>query len=56
MGSKIYTLLSEGNYNTADPLSYSTCYVVDHKMYVMYGVKDDTSSPSNISIFDLVTH
>ena len=56
LGSNEYTLLSEGNYNSPVAMSYSTCYTVGDKMYIMYGIADDTSSPSKVQIFDLETH
>ena len=56
LGSNEYTLLSSEKYNSPTAVAYSTCYAIHHKMYVIYGVLDDTTSPRSIHIFDLETY
>ena len=38
MGPNEYTPISLGKYNSPITLSYSTCYTLDNKMYIMYGI------------------
>ena len=57
LGSNEYILLSDGkNYNSPTEVAYSTCYAIEDKIYVMYGILDDTTSPRSIHIFDLETY
>ena len=53
LGSGEYTLLSDKNYQSPNAVAYSTCYAISNKMYIVYGVYDDTDSPAQINIWDL---
>ena len=37
-GTNEYTALSTGNYNSPTSISFSTCYNIDHQIYIMYGL------------------